>query len=216
MHADKVEKFWTADLTKFPLAQQPGPAVLPPDTSSQPTDLAQKYPVRKYLLRNWNSVPPRYYVQWDTPAKELGWAYEDDALISDVAVYEKVNGILPEIGITTANKAAILKHKRVQFQQKSPIVQNTWSGKAPWAAAIGRASTVKLAGLQALPTANLHRVVQKRFDEDGLLMYYAGQVVATPKTGTRRYTIRYTDGHEEAVTHQELDRLLYRASTRID
>jgi len=198
------------------LAQQPGPAVLPPDTSPRPTDQAQKYPVRKYLLRNWNTVPPRYYVQWDTPAKELGWAYEDDALISDVAVYEKVNGILPEIGITAANKAAVLRHKRIKFQQKSPIVQNTWTGKAPWAAAIGRASTVKLAGLQTLPTANLHRVVQKRFDEDGLLMYYAGQVVATPKTGTGQYTIRYTDGYEEAVTHQELDRLLYRASARID
>ena len=89
VHADKLEKFWTANLTKFPLAQQPGPAVLLLDTPSQPTNQAQKYPVRKYLLRNWNSVPPRYYVQWDTPAKELGWAYEDDALISDVAVYDK-------------------------------------------------------------------------------------------------------------------------------
>ena len=62
----------------------------------------------------------------------------------------------------------------------------------------------------------MHRLVQKRFDEDGLLMYYAGQVVATPKTRTGRYTIRYTDGYEEDVTHQELDRLLYRASARMD
>eukprot|EP00963_Diacronema_lutheri_P010380 scaffold1042_cov345-Pavlova_lutheri.AAC.9 len=45
VHADKQEKFWTVDPTKFPLAQQPGPVVLPPDTSPQPTDLAQKYPV---------------------------------------------------------------------------------------------------------------------------------------------------------------------------
>ena len=110
-------------------------------------------------------MPPRYYVHWDTPAKELGWAYEDDAMISDVAVYEKVNGILPEIGIIAANKAAVLRHKRVKFQQKSPIVQNTWTRKAPWAAAIGRASTVELAGLQTLPAAYLHRIVQKRFDE---------------------------------------------------
>ena len=75
---------------------------------------------------------------------------------------------------------------------------------------------MKLAGLQALPTTNLHRVVQKHFDKDGLLMYYAGQVVATPKIDTGRYTIRYTDGYEESVTHQELEGLLYRASARID
>eukprot|EP00963_Diacronema_lutheri_P004135 scaffold315_cov354-Pavlova_lutheri.AAC.3 len=118
--------------------------------------------------------------------------------------------------MSAANKAAVLRHKRVEFQQKSPIVQNTWTCKAPWAAPIGRASTVKLPGLQTLPAAYLHRIVQERFEEQGLLMYYAGQVLATPKTGTGRYTIRYTDGYEEAVTHQELDRLLYRASARID
>eukprot|EP00963_Diacronema_lutheri_P010955 scaffold1268_cov387-Pavlova_lutheri.AAC.3 len=206
----------TAYPPKFPLAQQLGPSELPSQAPQQPTDLAQKYPVRECLLRNWNSIPPRYYVQWDTPAKELGWAYEDDALISDVAVYERVNGILPETGITTPNKAAILKHKQVKIQQKTPTVQNTWTGKATWAAAIGRASTVKLTSLQALPKANLHRVVQKRFDEQGLLMYYAGQVIAAPKAGVGRYTIRYTDGYEEAVTHQELERLLYKASSRID
>eukprot|EP00963_Diacronema_lutheri_P005971 scaffold499_cov335-Pavlova_lutheri.AAC.4 len=130
--------------------------------------------------------------------KNWGWAYKDDALISDVAVYEKWNEILPKTGISAANKAIVLKHKQVQFQQKTPIVQNTLCGKVPWVAAIGRASTVQLTSLQALPKANLQR---------------AGQFIAAPKAGGGRYTIRFTDGYEGAVTHHELESPLYRAST---
>ena len=67
----------------------------------------------------------------DTPSKELGWAYENEALISDIVTYEKVNGILPETGITVTNKNAVLKHKQTKYQQPTPILQNTWTGKAP-------------------------------------------------------------------------------------
>ena len=80
--------------------------MLPQETPAQNPHNEQAYPIRKYLLRNWSTVPPRYYVQWDTPSKELGWAYEDAALISDIVTYEKVNGILPETGITVTNKNA--------------------------------------------------------------------------------------------------------------
>ena len=215
VHAEKLEKFWSADRTKFPIAQQPEPSILPTHTSAQ---LPEKgtYPIRKYLLRNWTNIPPRYYVQWDTPSKDLGWAYENSALISDIIVYEKVNGILPETGITKANTAAVRSHKQTKYHQKWPILHNTWTGKAPWAAAVGRTATVKRTKLDASPELNLHRVVQKQFTEQGLLMYYAGEVIATPTTTKGKYTLRYTDAYEEKVTHQQLGELLYKASTRID
>ena len=66
------------------------------------------------------------------------------------------------------------------------------------------------------PQANLHRVVQKRFDEQDVLMYYAGEVIKVPQTRKGKYTIRYTDAYEEKVGHQELRGLLYTASNRID
>ena len=59
-------------------------------------------------------------------------------------------------------------------------------------------------------------MVQKQFAEQGLLMYYAGEVVATPTTTKGKYTLRCTDAYEEKATHQELGELLYKASTRID
>ena len=131
VHAEKLEKFWTADSSKFPLAQQPAPSVLPQETPALIPHNEQAYPIRKYLLRNWSTVPPRYYVQWDTPSKELGWAYEDTALIGNIVTHEKVNGILLETGITVTNKNAVLKHKQTKYQQPTPILQNTWTGKAP-------------------------------------------------------------------------------------
>lgn len=216
VHAEKLEKFWTADSAKFPLAQQPEPSVLPAKPPVQTSAKQPIYPIRKYLLRNWNTIPPRYYVQWDTTSKDLGWAVEDAGVISDVMVYEKVNGILPETGITATNSAAVHKYKQTKYLQKTPILRNTWTGKAPWAAALGRTPTVKLAELHDAPQANLHRVVQKRFDEQDVLMYYAGEVIKAPQTRKGKYTIRYTDAYEEKVGHQELRGLLYTASNRID
>ena len=90
------------------------------------------------------------------------------------------------------------------------------AGKAPWAAEVGRTATVKRTKLDASPELNLHREVQKQFTEQGLLMYYSGEVIATPTTTKGKYTLRYTDAYEKKVTHQELGELLYKASTRID
>eukprot|EP00963_Diacronema_lutheri_P004511 scaffold345_cov371-Pavlova_lutheri.AAC.2 len=132
VHAEKLEKFWTADSAKFPLAQQPAPSLLPAQSPVQTSEKQPSYPIRKYLLRSWSTVPPRYYVQWDTPSKDLGWAVEDAGIISDVIVYEKVNGILPETGITATNSAAVQKYKQVKYLQKTPILRHTWTGKAPW------------------------------------------------------------------------------------
>ena len=69
VHAEKLEKFWTADSSKFPLAQQPAPSVQPQETPAQIPHNEQTYPIGKYLLRNWSTVPPRYYVQWIHPPR---------------------------------------------------------------------------------------------------------------------------------------------------
>ena len=179
VHAQKLEKFWRADKTKFPVAQQPKPSILPTHTSKQRPEKGT-YPIRKYLLRNWTYIPPCYYVQRDTASKDLGWAYENNALIGYIIVCEKVNGILREIGITKANTAAVRSHKQIKYHQEWSIIHNTWAGKAPRAAPVGRTATVKHTKLDASSELNLYPVVQEQFTEQGLPMYYTREVIATP------------------------------------
>eukprot|EP00963_Diacronema_lutheri_P008215 scaffold726_cov371-Pavlova_lutheri.AAC.6 len=122
-------KFKTGDLTKFPFAQGPPPSMS--TYQSRPDEATSRFPLRKFLPRDWTSVPAQFNVRWDTDSKQLGWANEGVALVGDVSFFEKVNGIIPNTAIGHSDKKAIKKHTKEQYQLITPNLQNTWSRKAP-------------------------------------------------------------------------------------
>lgn len=101
-------------------------------------DPNKDYTIDRYILRDWNTLPPSYYVRWTGQ-----WGKDQETVIQEtdlsdgpkqILQYERLDGAIPELGLSNATPSRLRKiadYKKKYYRQKVPLLQDTWFGSHP-------------------------------------------------------------------------------------
>ena len=191
------------------------------DDTTLSTD-TQNQVVDQYILRDWNTIPPRYWVRWKglegTNRESFVAEQQAPGGVQAILDWEFQHGPIPELNITRGttsqhrgqHREKVSQHKYKVYHQYFPVLHDTWTDEHPMKTftLTGRHRSIRPSQPNVLdPQENLlDRIVCKRFvDETDQERWYKGKVIDFTNEG---YKIRYEPGDVEYLSPQELVSLL--------